>query len=195
MKKRYSKLKAVHEDRYRNNSEHSLTLDYVYERILRFMEQDPARMYRLFIGTDAQVHRGYTKFVTSITIHRLGYGAWFCFRQVIVPREITSIQEKLTLETTYSQEVACYFDEQKRALLDDVVMPYVYHGAGLQIYVDIDEGTDAVMNRTSAYVADMVGRVQAMGLSVRVKPEAVGASAVSNRMTKVPFRQSVHEVN
>lgn len=178
----------IHEKVFRNLSERNLTLDVVFDRIQRFMESDPRAAYQLVVGTDAQVHAGHTKFITSIVILRPGRGAWFCYRQVIVPREIESLQEKLSLETTFSQEIAMYFDHVKRAKLEDIVMPFVYQGAELQLFIDIDAGTDAKRNQTSAFVADMVGRVEAMGLSARVKPEAIVASSVSNRFTKTPYK-------
>lgn len=178
----------IHEMEFRNISEKKLQLEDVFARISGFMSSDPQRAYDLFIGTDAQVHSGHTKFITSVTIHRLGHGAWFCYRQVVIPREIRSLQEKLTLETTFSQEVALYFDDGKRELLENIILPYIYQGAALHFFVDIDAGTDELKNKTSAYVAEMVGRVEAMGLSARVKPEAIGASTVSNRYTKIPYR-------
>ncbi|MFB9274185.1 ribonuclease H-like YkuK family protein [Cohnella cellulosilytica] len=181
---------TIHEKVFRNVSEKELVLDEVFSRIQRFMESDPRATYQLVIGTDAQVFAGHTKFITSVVILRPGRGAWFCYRQVIIPREIVSLQEKLSLETTFSQEIAMYFDAAKRALLEDIVLPHVYHGAELQLFIDIDAGTDAKRNRTSAFVADMVGRIEAMGLSARVKPEAIVASAVSNRFTKTPYRVS-----
>lgn len=182
-------IPMIHENVFRNVSEQELTLDEVFRRIAAFMKADPRAAYQLVIGTDAQVHAGHTKFITSIVIFRPGKGAWFCYRQVIMPREIASIQEKLGLETTFSQEIAMYFDHEKRAELEDIVLPHVYLGAGLQLFIDIDAGTDAKRNRTAAYVSEMVGRVEAMGMEARVKPEAVVASAVSNRFTKSPYRR------
>lgn len=179
---------TIHEHVFRNVSEKRMTLDEVFGRIHSFMESDPRAAYQLVIGTDAQVHAGHTKFITSVVIMRTGRGAWFCYRQVIIPREIESLQEKLGLETTFSQEIAMYFDARKRALLEDVILPHVYQGAELQLFIDIDAGTDAKRNRTSAFVADLVGRIEAMGLSARVKPEAIVASSVSNRFTKTPYR-------
>ncbi|MFC5471442.1 ribonuclease H-like YkuK family protein [Cohnella suwonensis] len=178
----------IHETLFRNLSENNLNIDDVFERVRSFMEKDPRAAYQLIVGTDAQVHAGHTKFVTSIVIYRPGRGAWFCYRQVIVPREIRSLQEKLNLETTLSQEVAALIDGPRRESLEDILLPYVYQGAELLVYVDIDAGTDAKRNKTSAFVADMVGRVEAMGLTARVKPEAIGASAVANRFTKSPYR-------
>lgn len=179
---------TIHENVFRNVSEKGMTLDEVFGHIRRFMESDPHAAYQLMIGTDAQVHAGHTKFITSVVIHRPGRGAWFCYRQVILPREIESLQEKLSLETTYSQEIAMYFDAERRGVLEDIILPHVYQGAELQLYIDIDAGTDAKRNRTSALVAEMVGRIEAMGLSARVKPEAIVASSVSNRFTKTPYR-------
>jgi predicted RNase H-related nuclease YkuK (DUF458 family) len=178
----------IHEKTFRNVSQGNISLDEVFCRIQSFMESDPHAVYQLVIGTDAQVHAGHTKFITSIVIFRPGRGAWFCYRQVILPREINSLQEKLSLETTFSQEIAMYFDHTKRALLEDIVMPHVYQGAELQLFIDVDAGTDAKRNQTSAFVADMIGRIEAMGLSARVKPEAIVASSVSNRYTKIPYR-------
>lgn len=179
---------TIHEKVFRNVSERNMTLDEVFDRVHCFIESDPRAAYQLVIGTDAQVHAGHTKFITSIVIFRPGRGAWFCYRQVVIPREIESLQEKLSLETTFSQEIAAFFDHAKRARLEDIVMPYVYLGAALQLFIDIDAGTDAKRNRTSAFVADLVGRIEAMGLSARVKPEAIVASSVSNRYTKTPYR-------
>ncbi len=182
-------IPMIHEKTFRNVSEKELTMDDVFARIRGFMHVDPRAAYQLMVGTDAQVHAGHTKFVTSVVNFRPGRGAWFCYRQIILPREIRSLQEKLSLETTFSQEIASYFDERKRAQLEDILLPYVYQGAELKLFIDIDAGTDVKRNRTSALVADLVGRIEAMGLSARVKPEAIAASSVSNRYTKTPYRK------
>jgi len=176
----------IHENVFRNVSDRNMTLDKVFERIQSFIRSVPYAAYQLIIGTDAQVHVGHTKFITSIVIFRPGRGAWFCYRQVIIPREIRSLQEKLSLETTFSQEIALYFDPIKIAMLEEILLPHVYQGANLQLFIDIDAGTDAKRNRTSVFVADLIGRIEAMGLTARVKPEAIVASSVSNRFTKAP---------
>ncbi|MHA6482206.1 ribonuclease H-like YkuK family protein [Paenibacillus sp. strain BS8-2] len=178
----------IHESVFRNMTDKDMTLGDVFDRIACFMRSDTRSTYQLVIGTDAQVHAGHTKFITSVVIIRPGRGAWFCYRQVILPREIYSIQEKLTLETTFSQEIATFFDADKRSQLEDIIMPHVYQGAELSMFIDIDAGTDAKRNQTAAYVSDMVGRIEAMGLSARVKPDAIVASSVSNRFTKTPYR-------
>ncbi|MCR2804580.1 ribonuclease H-like YkuK family protein [Paenibacillus soyae] len=186
MKRR--QIPLLHEHVFRNISDRDMELDEVFRRIQQFMRTDPCASYQLVIGSDAQVHGGHTKFVTAIVIVRQGRGAWFCYRQVILPREVKSIQEKLSLETSFSQEIAMYFDAAKRAQLEDIIMPHVYTGAEFHMYIDIDAGIDSRRNATAPFVPDMVGRIEAMGMSARVKPEAIVASAVSDRFTKLPYR-------
>lgn len=170
---------------FQNTTESNLTLDDVMQRILRFIAQDPKAVYHFVIGTDSHVHRGYTKFVTGIVIRRVGQSAWACYRQVVVPRELRSIREKLALETSFSQQVAAYFDAEAVRRMEELLLPYVYQGAMLEMYIDIDAGTEPIVNKTSRYVQEMVKRVEAMGhYAPRVKPEAYVASAYANRYTK-----------
>jgi predicted RNase H-related nuclease YkuK (DUF458 family) len=171
---------------FQNLTESSLTIHQVLERIMGYMSEDPKGVYHFIIGTDSQVHRGHTKFVTGIVIHRLGGGAWACYRQIAVPRQLTSIREKLTLETSFSQRIACFFDAVVFTQLEEIVLPYSYQGATLEAYIDIDAGTEPNVNRTALYVQEMIDRVEAMGLyAPRVKPDAFAASTYANRYTKI----------
>ncbi|GIQ64578.1 hypothetical protein PACILC2_31460 [Paenibacillus cisolokensis] len=173
--------------RFQNLSESGMTVTDVQERIIRFIERDPKASYQFAIGTDSQVHRSHTKFATGVVIHRLGKGAWACYRQTVIPRELTSIREKLTLETTFSQQVAQWFDEDFIRRMEEALLPYVYQGAMLQTYIDIDAGTEPIVNKTSLYVQEMINRVESTGLYVpRVKPDSYVASAYANRYTKKP---------
>jgi len=171
---------------FQNLSENDLRLDDVLERILRFMSKDPKGAYQFVIGTDSQIHRGLTKFVTGIVIHRIGRGAWACYRQLAIPRQLTSIREKLTLETSFSQRVAGYFDACVVNRMEDLLLPNVHQGATLRTYIDIDAGTDPMINQTSLYVQEMVDRVETMEMfAPRVKPEACIAASYANRFTKI----------
>lgn len=180
-----STISAWDELSFQNLSETDMNLDHVLDRILRFISLDPKGAYQFVIGTDSQMHRGHTKFVTGIVIHRIGRGAWACYRQLAVPRQLTSIREKLTLETSFSQRVAGYFDACAVTRMEDLLLPYVYQGATLDTYIDIDAGTEPVINKTALYVQEMVDRVEAMGMyAPRVKPDACVASSYANRFTK-----------
>ncbi|MNP63281.1 hypothetical protein D3C76_1586600 [compost metagenome] len=105
---------------------------------------------------------------------------------MILPREILSVQEKLSLETAFSQEIAAQFGYAERHQLENLIIPYMDQGADLRFMVDIDGGTGA-KNKTAVYIAEMVGRIEAMGLTARVKPESVMVS-IADRETKKPYR-------
>lgn len=181
---------AEKELRFHNVSESNLSFDDVLQRILQFVAQDPRAAYHFVIGTDSQVHRGYTKFVTGIIIRRVGKGAWACYRQIVLPREIVSLKEKLAMETTFSQEVAWSFSLHAIPKMEELLVPYVYQGASLELYIDIDAGTKPIVNKTSLYVQEMVKRVESMGTyAPRVKPDSYAASAYANRYTKRPVRK------
>lgn len=169
---------------FQNVSESRLRAEDVFERMLRFMKQDPKSAYHFIIGTDCQAHSKSTTFVTGIILHRLGKGAWACYRKRTVPFRVESIRQKLSMETAMSEELAWMFGEDKRKAMENVVMPYLYKGASFRAFIDIDAGTDEKVSRTAPYVAEMVSRVEATGMTARVKPEAVAASSYANRHTK-----------
>ncbi|AFC33276.1 hypothetical protein PM3016_6663 [Paenibacillus mucilaginosus 3016] len=193
MRTRTTYMPMTPELRFHNLTEQRLTPADVLDRIQRFAMQDPRAAYDLVIGSDSQVHRGHTKLVTGIILHRLGRGAWACCRTVVLPRELTSVKEKLSLETSLSQEAAwCLEELQAIETLEDLLLPYVYQGAALRTFIDIDAGTHPSKNKTSLYLQEMVERVRAMGTyAVRVKPESYGASAYANRYTKSPARSAL----
>jgi uncharacterized protein len=188
MRIRKNHLTLIHDLEFRNTTESKLTLDDVNERILRFMKMDPMGSYTLEIGTDSQVHDGYTKFITGIIIARKGKGAWACYRQIIVPREIDSVKEKLSTETSYSEEIAAYFDEDRRRAMEDIILPYIYHGASFEAFINIDAGSDILRNKTAPYVKEMVRRAESMGMLAKIKPDSIAASCYANRYTKKPYR-------
>ncbi|TVY03345.1 hypothetical protein FPZ45_03590 [Cohnella terricola] len=170
---------------FQNLSECGMSLDLVLERILRFISIDPKGSYQFIIGTDSQVHPGYTKFVTGIVIRRVGRGAWACYRQLAIPRQLASVREKLTLETSFSQRVAGYFEENALRNMGEIILPYAHQGATLETYIDIDAGMEPVISKTASYVHEMMEKVEGMGsYAPRVKPEAYVASSYANRYTK-----------
>lgn len=169
---------------FQNISERRLSLEDVFQRVAAFMQRDPKAVYRFIVGTDCQAHSGSTTFVTGIVVHRLGNGAWACYRKISFPRRLHSIRQKLTMETSMSEEIISAFGTERFLLLEDIVLPHLYQGASFGTFVDIDAGSDELINRTAPFVMEMVRRVEAMGVTARIKPEAVIASAYANRFTK-----------
>ena len=168
---------------FQNLTESNMSFDDVFERILSFVKDKPAENYRLIIGTDSQVHKMHTRFITGVVIQREGSGVWACYRKTNVPRKIHSLQEKVTLETTFTQEIAYLFTPDKQDLLLEALLPYLEQGASLKMEGHLDLGIGK-KNKTRKYVNEMVERIEAMGLEAQIKPNSFVASSYANKYTK-----------
>ncbi|MBO9597550.1 MAG: ribonuclease H-like YkuK family protein [Cohnella sp.] len=180
-------LSALERVTFQNQTERKLGLDDVRERIVRYVADAPEEQYHFIIGTDSQGHRGYTKFATGVVLHRLGQGAWACYRQFVFPRQLTTIREKLMLETILSLEVARRFDPDDLRSGRISIAPYDTPRASVSLsaYIDIDAGTVPQVNKTAECVREMVELVTVTGnYEPRVKPYAYAASSYANRHTK-----------
>lgn len=175
MKKPYKR------EMFYNMTEKFVSFEDVFERILHFVKQDPLAQYAMAIGTDSHGYQSYTKFTSAVLIHRLGKGAWGCLRDYIVPRRIQSLREKISLETSLSQEIAYYVTPEMIARISDALLPYVDKGSDFTISIHLDIGNQGA---TKELIKEMVGRIQAMGIEAKIKPDSYVASSYANRFTK-----------
>lgn len=175
------RMKPYKDGDFYNMSETFVSFNDVFARILRFVEQDPLAEYAMAIGTDSHAYQSYTKFTSAVLIHRLGKGAWGCLRDYVVPRRIQSLREKISLETSLSQEIAYYVTPEMVTCISDVLLPYVDKGADFTLSIHLDIGTKGA---TKELIKEMVGRIQAMGIEAKIKPESYVASSYANRFTK-----------
>jgi uncharacterized protein len=165
---------------YNTTADH-MTFENVFSQLIEFIERDPANLYRLAIGTDSQVHPTGTKFISSIHLHRVGKGAWGCLKKELVPRRITSLKEKISLETMYSQEVAAQFTKEHISKMIDLLIPHVDSGADLAFEVHLDIGKKG---KTKHLIDEMAERILAIGLQPQIKPNSYAASSYANKFTK-----------
>jgi predicted RNase H-related nuclease YkuK (DUF458 family) len=166
---------------FQNLTENNMTFERVFSRILRFIEIEPCASYHLSIGTDSHVHQNETRFISAIHIHRVGRGAWGCLRQITTPREVRSIREKISMETAYSQELACMFTAHHFDEMTDILLPYADEGADLRFEIHLDIGKKGV---TKDLIQEMTGRIMSMGIEAKIKPDSYTASSYANRYTK-----------
>ena len=164
-----------------NVSEKKMSFQTVLERIKGFMLKDPRSEYVLSIGSDSHVHQTETKFITAIHLHRVGKGAWGCLKNHTVKRPITSIREKISMETALSQEIAYYFTSHYLMELSDVLIPFADEGADLVFEIHLDIGRKGM---TKELIQEMTGRIEAMGIEAKIKPESYTAFSYANRYTK-----------
>lgn len=164
-----------------NVSEKNMSFQTVIERIKGFMLKDPRSLYVLSIGSDSHVHQTETKFITAIHVHRVGKGAWGCLKYHSVNRPISSIREKISMETALSQEIAYYFTSQYLEQLTDVLIPFLDEGADLVFEIHLDIGRKGL---TKELIQEMTGRIEAMGIEAKIKPDSYTAFSYANRYTK-----------
>jgi hypothetical protein len=168
---------------FQNLQENGMPFERVFERIVTFMKLNPSGHYRLMVGTDSQVHKSQTIFITGIVIQNKGKGVWACITKVIVPRKMTHLHERISLELSLTEEVVSLFTEERKSELINIVLPYLYQGATFTMEGHIDIGAGK-RNKTREFVKEMVTRIESMGVEPKIKPNAFVASSYANRYTK-----------
>lgn len=170
--------------KFQNLQESEMSFEQVFDRILRFMNIYPRGNFRLMIGTDSQVHQGHTLFITGIVIQNEGKGAWACIRKIIVPRCMDHLHERISNETSLTEEVVSFFTEERKNRMIDIVLPFIYQGATFSMEGHLDIGAGK-RNKTRIYVEEMIARIESMGLEPKIKPDSFVASSYANRFTKL----------
>ncbi|WP_090747430.1 ribonuclease H-like YkuK family protein [Mesobacillus persicus] len=160
-----------------------MTFEVVFERILKFMKRKPNGNYRLMVGTDSQVHVDRTVFITGIVIQNEGKGAWACIKKTIIPRKMLQLHERISYETSLTEEVVYMFTEERKNKMIDVVLPFIYKGATFTMEGHLDIGAGQ-RNKTRIFVQEMVSRLESIGVEPKIKPEAFVASSYANKFTK-----------
>jgi uncharacterized protein len=182
----FSELQVIEmevQNGFQNLTKRNMDFEEVFQHILAFIKVQPCGSHRLIIGTDSQVHSLNTRFITGVVIQREGKGVWACYRSVNIPRRIESLQEKISMETTFTQEVAYMFTPEKQNQIIDLLLPYVKNGASFKMVGHLDLGR-STRNKTRVYVNEMIQRIESIGLEAEIKPESFVASSYANKYTK-----------
>jgi uncharacterized protein len=168
---------------FQNLQEKNMNFEDVFERIKKFIRLNQGGNFRLMVGTDSQVHRKHTIFITGIVIQNEGKGVWACIRRVVIPRKMLQLHERISLELSLTEEIVAMFTEERKTQLIDLILPFIYQGSTFTMEGHIDIGFGK-RNKTSAFVSEMVERIESMGLEPKIKPNAFVASTYANRYTK-----------
>lgn len=147
-----------------------MTLDEVMEDIQSFIAKEEKAHYKIIIGTDSQTSAKQTVFVTAVIIHRVGKGARFYTRK-LSSQPIHDLRYRLYRETECSLELMQLLKE--KGFLNVVL--------DLPVEIHVDVGPKGESRQV---IQEVVGWVTAVGYTVKIKPEAFGASAVADRFTK-----------
>lgn len=177
------KKSHINEPIFQNLQEDNMSFNQVLERIMKFMSLSPCGNFRLMVGTDSQVHKTKTLFITGIVIQNEGKGVWACIKRVSIPRKMNQLHERISYELSLTEEIVALFDKERKDMLINIVLPYLYQGATFTMEGHIDIGAGN-RNKTSAFVKEMVARIESMGVEPKIKPDAFVASSYANRYTR-----------
>jgi uncharacterized protein len=148
----------------------TVTLFLIREKVLHFMAGKPRETYKIVIGTDSQPHNGQgIDFVTAIVVHRVGEGGIYFWKRYVEKKPMvlrSRIYKEATLSLLCAEEVLNEFKKDGLTKYD------------LEIHVDIGQS-----GATRDMIGEVVGMVRGSGFSVKVKPDAYGASKVADRHT------------
>lgn len=173
----------VYDYSFQNLQENRMSFEQVFDRIMKFMKLNPRGNFRLMVGTDSQVHKRNTVFITGIVIQNAGKGVWACIRKVVIPRRMNHLHERISLELSLTEDIVSMFYEERKNQLIEIILPYLYQGATFTMEGHIDIGAGK-RNKTSEFVKEMVSRMESMGVEPKIKPNAFVASSYANRFTR-----------
>lgn len=162
---------------FHNTHKSGITFNEVADKIVNWINQEPNKEYVLAIGTDSQTYNE-TKFVLSITVHRLYNGGIFFLHSMWhTAFKKNQLQQKLYEETQASLDAADILIE---LLLDrGIDIQNENSKITLSIHMDIGEN-----GPTSKYIQELEGWVRAVGYDCEIKPDSYAASSIADRYSK-----------
>lgn len=155
-------------DKFNSSQGIKLEAREVVSEIIKFMQADPNRRYKVMIGTDSELYdETEADFVTAVVVHRVGNGGRFFWRR----EELSGFH---TLRDRILREVMMSLDIAKEVL--SYLKDYEIPNFDFEIHVDI--GTNG---ETKTMIQELVGMIRANNFEARTKPESYAASSVADR--------------
>lgn len=146
-------------------------LDTLRRVISSYMSHDKKGEYEVVVGSDSQKVQsksGYD-FVTALIVHHKGHGGIYFWRREFYDKKI-SLKERIYREAIMSLETSESFFDFFRT---NGISKY-----NIQIHVDIGK-----KGETRDMIQEVTGMIRSSGYSVKIKPDAYGASKVADRYT------------
>ena len=141
----------------------------VVEEIIKFINADQRRYYKVTIGTDSERAPDNTAdFVTAIVVYRVGNGGRYFWRRAENKTKYHTLRDRITEEVLISLEIA----KELLNVMKNFEMPKF----DLEIHVDV--GTNG---ETRTMIQELVGIIRANHFEAKTKPESYAASKVADR--------------
>lgn len=146
-----------------------LNIPEVVSEIMRFIEADPKRSYKVIIGTDSQRLASHNAdFVTAVVVHRLGNGGRYFWRRVELGKFHT-LRDRIIKEVLLSIDVA-------RGVLSELKKHPQYTNWDFEVHADIGENGE-----TKTLIQEVVGMIRANNFEAKTKPDSYAATKVADR--------------
>ena len=146
-----------------------LSPEQIVREMIRFMQDDNQRRYKIIIGSDSERNSNNTAdFVTAIVIHRVGNGGRYFWRRVVGDRKFHTLRDRILEEVLMSLDVAKNILETAKQF----EMPKY----DFEIHVDVGEN-----GATRTMIQELVGMVRANNFEAKTKPDSYAASKVADR--------------
>lgn len=149
----------------------SVPFDAVVAEMVRFVKKEPARFYKIIIGTDSEAS-SVSSMVSAITIWRVGNGAVHFWTRS-PEKKFGSMRDRIWQEAISSITLAQEVRAQLTTELGDE-----FFWDGNEIHVDIGEN-----GPTRDLIDSVVGMIKGYNFTPIIKPYAFGASVVADRHT------------
>ncbi|MFY9462781.1 MAG: ribonuclease H-like YkuK family protein, partial [Candidatus Sungiibacteriota bacterium] len=141
------------------------------EETLAFVRREPARFYKIIIGTDSQV-TDEASLVTALTIWRVGNGAIHFWTRTEI-KKFSSMRDRIWAEAIRSITLAQEMRGRLQLALGDE-----FFWEGNEIHVDIGEN-----GPTRELIDSVSGMIRGYNFTPVIKPYSFGASIVADRHT------------
>ncbi|MEK7482011.1 MAG: ribonuclease H-like YkuK family protein [Patescibacteria group bacterium] len=152
-----------------------LNTQQVISEIIRFMQEDDKRRYKIIIGTDsARSEDNTADFVTAIIVHRVGNGGRYFWRRIDEGRLAEEKAKFHTLRDRIINEVLLSLEAAKEVLV--ILKDFGASNFDFEIHADVGENGE-----TKTMIAEVVGMIRAYNFEARTKPNSYGASKVADR--------------
>lgn len=146
-----------------------LSAEQIIREMIRFMQEDEKRRYKIIIGSDSERNGdGTADFVTAIVIHRVGNGGRYFWRRIVREKKFHTLRDRIWEEVILSLDVA-------RELLT-TAKQFTMPEYDFEIHVDVGENGE-----TRTMIQELVGMVRANNFEAKTKPESYAASKVADR--------------
>lgn len=159
--------------KWRTQSRGEFTFSEMRTAIKAFIEEGEHEEYKISVGTDAQKHKGFTKFVTAIMVHRVGKGGQYYILTEEV-QFISSLRQKIMHEVGLTYQ----FKEMLKDELGDFLIEHNIH---IKPHADIGE-----YGETKKLITEIKGMFKGFGQEeeVEIKPYSNAASSIANKHSK-----------